>query len=76
MAERRRVHCDSNVFLDYVNGVPEKLLVLDAVLDRTGANGDIEKVTSPRSIQDDEKRCDGSGRRLPDNFRGPYGTLG
>lgn len=47
---RRRVYWDSCVFLDYVNGVIEKLPILDALIDRAGPRGDIEIVTSTFSI--------------------------
>ena len=50
MASRPLIYWDSAGFLDYVNGVPEKLPVLDALLDRAGPRGDIEIVTSVLSI--------------------------
>lgn len=47
---RRVVYWDACVFLDYVNGVADKLLVLEPLLDRAGPRGDIEIVTSTLSI--------------------------
>jgi hypothetical protein len=43
---RRLILWDASVFLDYVNGVADKLPILDALIDRAGPRGDIEIVTS------------------------------
>lgn len=50
MADRPLIYWDSAVFLDYVNGVPEKLPVLDELLERAGSGGDVEIATSVLSI--------------------------
>ncbi|MDQ3692078.1 MAG: type II toxin-antitoxin system VapC family toxin [Chloroflexota bacterium] len=44
------IYWDASVFLDYVNGVPDKLPLLDALLDRAIPGGDVEIVTSMLSI--------------------------
>lgn len=51
MSERRaRIYWDACVFLDYVNGVPEKVPVLNRLLDRASSGGNIELFTSTLSI--------------------------
>ena len=47
---RTRIYWDACVFLDYVNGVPEKVPVLTALLDRATPGGDIALITSILSI--------------------------
>lgn len=47
---RRLIYWDACVFLDWVNGIPEKLPILDAIIDRAGLRGDVEIVTSTLSI--------------------------
>lgn len=48
--QRHVIYWDAPVFLDYVNGVPEKLPVLDAIRERASPHGDIEIITSVLSI--------------------------
>lgn len=44
---RRRIYWDSNVWLSYINAYPERMSVLDALLDDSASDvGDIQIVTS------------------------------
>ena len=41
------IYWDANVFLSYVNGVPERLPTLDALLERSASGGGIRIYTTP-----------------------------
>lgn len=73
---RRTVYWDSCVFLDYINGIPEKLPILDSLIDRAGPRGDIEIVTSTLSIAEVAfGRLDQSGTNLDPSIEAKIDAL-
>jgi predicted nucleic acid-binding protein len=47
--KKRRIYVDACVFLSYVNGIPDRLPDIDAMLD-AGRKGEVELITSTVSI--------------------------